>query len=312
MKIPFRLSIWFLLMSGVVALAMGNNGVPPWFGSSSKSCVSSSYTGPGNIVSGATAWWGTRAFDAVHCGSKAINVCNVSDVVCADMFTNPSTGDLIVTSIGGSDCSMVTCTIKTAYDQTGLGACQAGTAPCDITQAVIADRPTLSLSCIGALACMACNGSQWLQTVGNSPAVTQPFTVSAVGKRIGAANGGLFSQTTLFSGPQMIFLAANTVSIYDGGTPFAASAMDGAPHAMQGVYLNASSTLAVDGSSSTGGSVGTGTGGGFLLMCSDRGGGGGGFFLTGQVMELGYWNTVGFSGGQITSVNSNQHTYWGF
>ncbi len=313
-----RLAIWFLLLSCVTALPLGNNGVPPFFGAPA-SC--GTYTGLSDLVSGISAWWGARALGSSACGTKALNVCNSTggvDVACIDMSTSPVTGDLVVTTIGGLTCASLgtNCTIKIAYDQSGFNGCQApANIPCDISQSTIANRPTLTTSCIGSLPCIGCSGSnQWLQsTTTNSPAVTQPFTVSTVAKRNGSAYGPIYSQTTFTSGPMMnFFTSANLAAIYDGGSFFSASAADGALHAMQGVYVNASSTLAIDGSSTTGGSVGTGTGGGFLLMCSDVGGGGGGFFLNGQVMELGYWKNTGFSAGQITSVNANQHAYWGF
>src|SRR5215472_2356967 len=76
------------------------------------------YQGPGDVVSGATAWWGYRAYNAAKCGTAAVNVCNVSDVVCADQSTSATTGQLFLNTVGGTNCvSAGPCTNKTLYDQ---------------------------------------------------------------------------------------------------------------------------------------------------------------------------------------------------
>src|SRR5216684_5005777 len=92
------------------------------------------FVGSGDIVGGWQVWYGLRAFSAAKRGTKAINVCNVSDVACADFLTDATTGALVVTTVGGSDCSVVVCIIKTLYDQSGALAC---TGACDNTQATI-------------------------------------------------------------------------------------------------------------------------------------------------------------------------------
>src|ERR1700733_9426847 len=44
-----------------------------------------SYTGPGDVVPGALAWWGLRAYGAATAGTKAINICRASDSTCEDI-----------------------------------------------------------------------------------------------------------------------------------------------------------------------------------------------------------------------------------
>jgi hypothetical protein len=59
------------------------------------------YTGPGDIAPGAKAWWGLRAYSAAKRGTRAVNVCNVSDVACVDFNTDATTGTLVIT-VGGA------------------------------------------------------------------------------------------------------------------------------------------------------------------------------------------------------------------
>jgi hypothetical protein len=59
-------------------------------------CVSpaASYTGPGDVVSGAKAWYGLRAYSAATAGTKAIRLCDHLGANCADISTSASTGKL--------------------------------------------------------------------------------------------------------------------------------------------------------------------------------------------------------------------------
>jgi hypothetical protein len=66
------------------------------------------YTGPGDIVSGATAWYGLRAYNAAYMGQKAINIRCTSGAhvnLTYDINVQPPSGQLdIGTAIGGSAC----------------------------------------------------------------------------------------------------------------------------------------------------------------------------------------------------------------
>jgi len=64
------------------------------------------YTGPGDVVSGAAAWYGVRAYSAATRGNPALNLCNVNDATCSDVSTDASTGNLSFGgTIGGQSCN---------------------------------------------------------------------------------------------------------------------------------------------------------------------------------------------------------------
>src|SRR5216684_2329881 len=54
------------------------------------------YTGPGDVYGTAIAWWGLRAFSTADRGSRLINICDPSNVTCADWSSSASTGLLVV------------------------------------------------------------------------------------------------------------------------------------------------------------------------------------------------------------------------
>ncbi len=296
-----HLAIWFLLLSGICALGMGNNGVPPFFANPVT------YVGPGNIVAGSVTWYGLRAFDDAERGTNAVNVCNSTggvDVLCEDWITDVN-GSLVAQTFSGVTCASLgsNCTIKTIYDQSGALQCT-GSIPCNLTQATIASRPVLKTSCIGSLPCISCAPNDNLQG-GALSTHAQPWTESIVAQR--TANFTTQQIPLSNTASRISFhTSANTVNLSAGSLFTKSSVNDSAFHAMQGVASGASSSLAVDGSTTTG-SAGTNSLSGTLYMCDQ----GSASFLTGYILEGGYW-PAGFSAGNITAMNSNQHTYWGF
>jgi hypothetical protein len=262
------------------------------------------FTGPGDIVSGADAWWGLRAYSAADRGNKLINVCNVSDVACVDMSSDATTGKLVITTVGGSSCSSITCTIKTFYDRSGSTRC---TTACDMTTATIANRATLLVSCLSSLPCAQFNGSQSYQT---NPITTrsQPWTFSAVMNRTGTftSTNGVISEAGNFS-LMGFFSTTNTGYFNAGNNNITPTINDSSPHAMQGVGNGASSATYTDGTQTTG-NAGVGT-----ISSSLRVGatGNGLNKLTGNIHEVGAWS-VGFTSTQAGNMNTNQHNFWGF
>ena len=258
-----------------------------------------SYTGPGDIASGAVAWYGLRAYSSAARGQKAINVCNAGDATCVDMSTDASSGALTITTVGGTNCSVSTCTIKKAYDQTGNGY--------DATQSTIASRPTLSVSCLSSLPCMAFSGSQYLQAT--IPAVSFPDTYSAVAKRTG--NFGAQNAIFAISGRvrcSISLVDANLVALFAGvAGSMTVGAADNSWHAIQALVNGGSSSLDVDGTT-TGGALSNNGGSTSLAVGAYPGGSN---LLNGFMAEGGYWTSAVSSGNQ-SSLNSNQHSYWGF
>ncbi|WP_027517873.1 hypothetical protein [Bradyrhizobium sp. WSM1417] len=264
--------------------------------------ASAAYAGPGDVVASASGWWGFRAYSAAKKGTKAINVCNVSDVACADMNTDAITGALVITLVGGSDCSSVTCTIKTVYDQSGGTNCSA--AACDLTNSTIANRPTLQTNCANGQPCAVCNGASSQKLANTSaPTLAQPISGAYVGARTGTftTGGGLLSSasTGLIAG---FAPSTNTFRIFNG-TSLPATASDSTVHSFQTVSNNTSSVVVVDGSATSG----TSSTGGIatnLDICNSNGS-----FLTGQWMEAGFW-TVAFTSTQYGNLRLNQKGFW--
>ncbi len=139
--------------------------------------TSGSYQGPIDLVASPIACYSTRACSAATRGTKAMNVCNVSDIACADFSTDATTGKLVVTTVGGSSCSVITCTVKTWYDQSGNVN--------DCIQATIANRPTLVVSGLNSLPILTFVSASICQTASNV-AVGAPQTTSAVAERTGS------------------------------------------------------------------------------------------------------------------------------
>lgn len=88
-------TIFCLLTSAAVAQVIGDGMGSPYGGS--KAAVT--YTGPGDVVSGATAWYGLRAYSSAQIGGtqKAVNLRRASDNTTCDFDINTS-GNL-----GGTD-----------------------------------------------------------------------------------------------------------------------------------------------------------------------------------------------------------------
>lgn len=266
------------------------------------------YTGPGDVVSGAVAWWGLRAYSTAAAGAKAANICNSLDAACADI-NSLSNGNFDTTTAQGSplNCGSTggVCTVKTLYDQTGANKCNSNTSPCDLTQSTIALRPVLTFSCSGSLPCMTWTITQTIKSATGISAAAQPISISAVSERTGSTTS--FSDITSgdpSGGTQFGFASTtNTALLYGGSVATKSSVNDNAIHAMQGLLNGASSVIYVDGSSSN---VSAGTNAPSSSFCMGNCNNG----LAGISMEAGWWS--GDKSASFSSMNSNQHSYWGF
>lgn len=273
------------------------------------------FTGPGDVQASWFIWGGLRAFSCITAGTKAANVCNAADANCADVNTLAN-GNFDVTTAQGSplNCGSTggTCTIKTLYDKSGNAR--------DWTQATIANRPTLTFSVIGSLPCMTFVAGtpgtvpgRFLLT-GTLGATAVPFSFSTVLKItgndgsnptiLGDVGTGTTKQEVLYNGSTTTFLLQDNNT---GG--FTATTGAAVFHAINAVSNGASSNIAIDGSTTTG------TNGTAGMLTSDALAIGDANALNrdlaGIVCEAGMTNTA-ISSGTATSLNSNQHTYWGF
>ena len=166
---------------------------------------------------------------------------------------------------------------------------------------------------------------EFLTTPATYPSITA-FTISSVSIRTGAftSQGNIISVGATITTNLDYRALANSVQMYNGTTgQFISNITDNNFHAMQNVYNGASSVLFCGGSAGTACSnagtsnaISPGTqtstanspmciGGLSSTTCS------GGDPLTGEITEVGVWNSTVFNSTQQTNMNSNQITFWG-
>jgi len=264
-----------------------------------------SYTGPGNIVSGAVAWWGFRGYNGAYSGNCCV-ICTASDAACETETI--SGGNLVLGTLGTTCLTSGTCLVKTMYDQSGANAC-AGSTACDVTQATVADQPAFTAAALHSIPCATFNGAQYLETA-NSLTLAQPFSYSAVAKRTGADTSinVIFTHHSTLN-PFFAFAASTNTFEVTSGTAITATAADGSFHVIEAVQNGSSpaSSLTIDGTTTTG-SSGAHTYGDDI----DLGAAGfsGSNYLNGPFCEGGIWS-VAFTSTQITNLTNNQNSYWG-
>src|SRR5215211_3938725 len=143
-------------------------------GAGTAAAAAAAFSGPGDVVSGAAAWWGLRAYSAATTGANLVRIRRVSDNV-EQNFVSLSTGALdrasIVTFLAATTGRFVT-----YYDQIGVK---------HLTQATAANQAAVNLSGIGSLvtADFATAGPHFYTTAA-ALAQTQPFTLGAVAKSV--------------------------------------------------------------------------------------------------------------------------------
>ena len=104
----------------------------------------SAYVGPGDIVSGATAWYGLRAYSAAVAATgtqKAINIRRASDNTTKDILIRKKRQSRSPTA--STFCASTTCYVTKWYDQSGDGH--------NMTQATARKPTELILSALNGL-----------------------------------------------------------------------------------------------------------------------------------------------------------------
>ncbi len=285
-----------------------------------------SYTGPGDVVSGAFMWWGTRCYNNAYSG-------NVVDIV--DTATGNTTGSRLQCSAGvvsalvsasactfvtGNACSTVattcavSCNIRQYYDQSGQTKCNAGASACDISQATLAKQALYITSC--GTNSKPCGqylkaSSQVYTAATNHVAVNQPFTVVGVASRTGS-----------FTSFQVICCDATANVLYTSttgqgsatvaGTAPTATASNSVLHSLIGVAPNTTGaglgSFAVDGVVTTFTAANTTAWAAAALFLGAQATATN--QLTGQILEAGVWPSA-FSSTDITNMCHNQFVYWG-
>jgi len=267
----------------------GNGGiVAPYYKAAGGGAA---YTGPGDVVSGAYAWYGLRGYNAAYAtGSNP--ALDIVDQAGANQLTVNilSNGRLDVASISSwvTTNSVSTIKVKRIYDQSGNVR--------HVNQATLANMPVLNLTGFGSLPAIVFTAAN-SHNLESSLTVTQaqPITVSMVEKH--TANTGDITSNAVTP------LAFNTnIRLFAGsGADFAASVNTW--HAVQAVANNTSSAGYVDGSSTTGLTAGTNAPSGNTIsigkaVVSNA--------FDGSLAEAGYWPS-GFNGTQAGDMNTNQH-----
>jgi hypothetical protein len=255
------------------------------------------YRGPGDIVPGASGWWGLRAYASANAsaGSKAINIRRASDNSTKDITVLANGGLDVVTA--SSFCSSTTCYVTTFYDQSGNGL--------NVTQSTTTLQPQLVFNCSGTHPCVQAGASEQYLNFANT--YTLPFTISTVAMR--NTNGSVNSADIISNSSGTVPLAfsatANTVYINDGNATVAVTATDSAWQAIQAIHNGTTSMLYANGTTSSGNSGSTATVGTSLFDNGPNS-------QTVSFEEIGWWPSAFSSAIVQGRITTNQRAYWGF
>jgi hypothetical protein len=267
------------------------------------------FAGAGDVVSGALAYWGLRAYSAATRGAKLVNACyesGGSDTGCADLSSDATTGILDAGVVDGTHtCPGASCTIKTFYDLTGNGH--------DATQATVANRAALTAACLGTNPCAVFSGGQYYVASGNVTQA-QPLTYSSVFQPTSSVNGVVLGTEQTDYGAPLLQEANSSglkLRLYAGSILDVAGALDGW-YAFQGVFDGASSASYINGTTTSGaGGSDAMSGAPFCVGGTNNASGCAANYLNGRVLEMGAWGGA-FTGTQAANMNADQHGVWGF
>jgi hypothetical protein len=306
----------FLFLAGLLLCAQSPvAGFPPgaFAQRGALDAAASSYTGPGNVVAGAAAFWGLRGYSSGFSGPVA-NICDVATgLTCADATW--ASGTLTVPTIGGVACNNSTnvCQVATLYDQSGALACGGATA-CDLSQTTVAKRPTLIVpgaanGCTSDASYCISFSAQCLPNATTPYTHALPISVVFIGNRTGGTSS-LSTGVSVRGSTTVVGWAAATDALrITAGTAQTIAGTDNAWHAVQGIWSNSVGALSADGSTTTANN-GTNAPTAQLLIMGSTANTCTGAALAGKMSEAGIW-PLDFTS-SISALNSNAHSYWGF
>lgn len=244
-----RARFWagFLAGFGLIAITLAPLNVRAAWHSVAQGFVASgsSYTGPGDVVSGAIFYGGVRAYNAAYAtgSNNAMTIRRASD---------NTTSNIVILSTGALDvatattfCSATTCYVATLYNQSGGGAPNAVQ-----TTNTSAAQPQLVFNCVNStVPCIQFSGTQSLNIASQAWGATVQ-TLIAVANRTGGA--GNFANMIWDTGANLIDFSAtaNTVYASCNNNTSTESETDGTWHAFQLVCAAGASAsyITVDGS----------------------------------------------------------------
>ena len=299
----FLVGIWLCSLDDVRA-QFGSCG--SGFCETVKVAAAPSYTGPGDVVSGATAWYGFRAYNAAYAtgANPAADVCDSGGTNCITINILSNGNFDTATASGATACGGNPCvSISKMYDQTGHAN--------HILQATNASRPLLGFNCIGTFTCPQFTSSGLVLTSSTTISQAQPFTIASVFNSTSnpAGNEDIFG-TTSTCGPGGIEAAPGPIyQMVVASFAAGPSIVAGTFQATVGVFNSASSTAVVDSTTATVNPGSTSISSapislGFAGCFS-------GAKFVGYVPEAGIW-PGGFNSTQYGNMVSNQRAYWGF
>lgn len=245
-----------------------------------------SYTGPGDIIASAIAWWGIRAYSLATIGTVCCRI-KRADTVEKDIVT--AANGIIDVSDSHFNGSTPYEIVK-FYDQSGNSR---------ITSVIVTTPPVLTLNDNGALPCITCAG-QPLDSVLNTPDQAQPYCASSIARNTVQSNTTI---TEAGDQPAQVGYSATTdsVRIFVGSSAELAGAAINVTHSVQGLFSGTSSKLCLNGASTTV-SVGTNSLGVFTLRFPGN--------FTGKAWEAGWW--PGDISSSFAAISTNQHSVWNF
>ena len=351
----------------IIRSAFAQGGMGP--GPGTPHTTAAGYTGPGDIVSGAVAWYGLRAYSSAQTGgtTKSVNVRRASDNTTQDIvilasgaldiasaqtfagvdatgtgsivprggndqgvmsFTGGSVGDVVsgtgvvsgttILASAGTNLWYVTnsqtvpsttLTLRFAlfvtkfYDQSGHSA--------DLTQATSANQPQLltaggPISTLPGIASLQFGTPTWLFNNAAISAITPPYGLSIIGQLQLSGQAWFLAMHNTGEGILAFDRSGfNTVDMY-GGTALTAPQADGSFHSVNTVVNGGSSSLNVDGATTTG-NAGSSVTDVSVSLLGDKAAGA--FSPLGTILEAGIWPSNVTS--SIGALSANQHALGG-
>jgi alpha-L-arabinofuranosidase B-like protein len=267
----------------------------PWQSGVGTPVTAAGYTGPGDTKSGANEFWGVIAYTNALIGNNLFELQRASD----------NTKQTIVSVAGGGPdtatattfCAATTCGFSKFYGQVNGQDC---------VQATQANETVYTASASGTLPGSTQTGVEGC-AANIVTLLTEPYTIILAGKRTAT---GLKNIITGVSGNRYLMLGTTSADTWsfaaDTITTPTLTATDNAFHAVQIIYNSTTSNATVDGSTGSNQDAHTGSLGSNQNLAL-------GTNSTGVnaadavVLFWGLW-PVGFTGGELTSMNSTMHT----
>lgn len=274
------------------------------------------WTGPGDVVSGASAWYGLRAYNAAD-KAVALNVCLPAGTSCTDVPLVNGIVAALPAALSTCNNTSVKCVIATIYDKAGTS---------NLTQATNGNRPVLVVPGTGNTCpqgtqfciSVAAGKSLCTATFNGSTTLNQPYTiVGFADSSPGNSAGGLplFATNNNSGSPTQAALAGSTntahhtgvMDNYAGSNGYGINFVDAIWHNFVFLFNSTSSLQYIDNSASAGANGGTqafNSGPTACLFIDTYGDNWAGYFS-----ELGIWN-VSLTPTQVANLNSNVQSFY--